>query len=84
MTLNHYQTLFAQLVFSIPVLGTGSLLFEPNHTIEINAVVIAAMAYQTVVVAFFSYMLWFWMIHNFTVSNLTSFTFLAPVFGTSA
>jgi drug/metabolite transporter (DMT)-like permease len=36
-----------------------------------------------VVVAFFSYILWFWMIHRYPVSRLTAFTFLAPLFGVS-
>jgi len=47
----------------------------------VTGVVLWAMAYQIVVVAFFSYTLWFWMIHNFAVSGLTAFTFLAPLFG---
>ncbi|MCA1784375.1 MAG: DMT family transporter [Desulfobacteraceae bacterium] len=81
VTLNHYQTLFAQLMFAIPVLFLGSLLFEHDYTIHLSAVVLWAMAYQIVVVAFFSYTLWFWMIHNFAVSGLTAFTFLAPLFG---
>lgn len=32
-------------------------------------------------VAFFSYLLWFWMIHRFPVIRLAAFTFLAPLFG---
>lgn len=81
VTLNHYQTLFAQLFFAIPVLAFGSFLFEQNYTIELNQIVIGALAYQILVVAFFSYLLWVWMIHNFAVSKLASFTFLAPMFG---
>ncbi|MDZ7665785.1 MAG: DMT family transporter [Desulfotignum sp.] len=81
VTLNHYQTLFSQLVFAIPVLLAGSLLFEHDYTLVLSGPVLWAMAYQIVVVAFFSYTLWFWMIHNFAVSGLTAFTFLAPVFG---
>jgi drug/metabolite transporter (DMT)-like permease len=33
------------------------------------------------VVASFSYLLWFWMIHHFPVSRLAAFTFLTPMFG---
>jgi drug/metabolite transporter (DMT)-like permease len=81
VTLNHYQTLFSQLIFAIPVLLAGSLVFEHDYTIVLSANVLWAMAYQIFVVAFFSYTLWFWMIHNFAVSGLTAFTFLAPLFG---
>jgi drug/metabolite transporter (DMT)-like permease len=58
----------------------GSLLFERGRSLSLTAPVVGAFAYQCVVVAFFSYLLWFWMIHRFAVSRLTSFTFLAPLF----
>ncbi len=76
----HHQTLFAQLVFSIPVLSAGSLLFERGQSLSLTAPVLGAFAYQCIVIAFFSYLLWFWMIHRFAVSRLASFTFLAPLF----
>ena len=81
MALNHYQTLFAQLVFAIPVLSAGAILFESGQPIIPTGAVLGALSYQIIVVAFFSYMLWFWMIHNFAVSRLAAFTFLAPLFG---
>ncbi len=77
----HYQTMFAQLLFSIPVLGLAWLVFQRGEPIAPSAPVLLAFAYQCVVVAFFSYLLWFWMIHRFSVSRLTAFTFLAPLFG---
>ena len=79
--LTHYQTLFAQLLFSIPILGLGSLLFERGESLSLTGPVVGALAFQIIVVAFFSYLLWFWMIHRFAVSRLTAFTFLAPLFG---
>jgi len=79
--ISHFQTLFAQLLFSIPVLGAAFLLIEWGKPVVLTSPVLAALAYQTFVVAFFSYLLWFWMIHRFPVSRLTTFTFLAPLFG---
>jgi drug/metabolite transporter (DMT)-like permease len=79
--ISHYQTLHAQLLYSIPVLALGSLLFEGFSGIHPTGPVLAALAYQCLVVAFFSYILWFWMISQFAVSNLTAFSFLAPLFG---
>lgn len=81
LTLSHYQTLFNQLLFSVPVLAGGSLLFESYDAIVLTGPVAAALAYQILVVAFFSYNLWFWMIHAYPVSKLTAFTFFAPLFG---
>ncbi len=79
--ITHFQTLFAQLLFSIPVLVVGSLLLESNKTVNLPPLVVSAVIYQSIVVAFFSYLLWFWMIHRYQVSRLAAFTFLAPLFG---
>ena len=79
--ITHYQTLFAQLFWSIPVLAAGSLILEWGRPLILTGPVVAAIGYQTFVVAFFSYLLWFWMIHHFQVSRLAAFTFLAPMFG---
>jgi len=78
---DHYQTLFAQLFFSIPVLGTAAFVFERHRPLLLTAPVVWAFLYQCLVVAFFSYLLWFRMILRFPVSRLTAFTFLAPLFG---
>jgi drug/metabolite transporter (DMT)-like permease len=80
--ITHYQTLFAQLLYSIPILAAGWAIFEKLDFPNLNALVVTAFAYQCLVVAFFSYILWFWMISRFSVSVLTAFTFFAPLFGT--
>lgn len=80
----HYQTLFSQLFYSIPVLAAGWLLFELGKPVHLTGPVLKALFYQSVVVAFFSYVLWFWMIHRYPVSRLAAFTFLAPMFGVIA
>ncbi len=80
-TLNHYQTLFAQLIFAVPVLALAAFFFEKNTVIHLTPVVLGALAYQSIIVAFISYLFWFWMIHKYSVGKLASFTFLAPIFG---
>jgi drug/metabolite transporter (DMT)-like permease len=77
----HYQTMFAQLFFSVPVLGVAWFVFQRGEPLSLTAPVLVAFGYQCVVIAFFSYLLWFWMIHRFSVSRLAAFTFLAPLFG---
>jgi drug/metabolite transporter (DMT)-like permease len=37
-----------------------------------------------VVVAFISYVTWFWLVRNFPPTRLSAFTFLSPVFGVMA
>ena len=75
------QTLFAQLFFAIPVLLVAYLIFEFGAPVRLSTEVVLAFGYQSVAIAFFSYFLWFWMIHRYMVSRLTAFTFLVPIFG---
>ena len=82
--ITHYQTLFSQLFYSIPVLGAGWLLLDLGKPIRLTGPVLGALFYQSVIVAFFSYILWFWMIHRYPVSRLVAFTFFAPMFGVMA
>jgi len=77
----HYQTLFAQLLFSIPVLAAGAVLFEWGAPVSPTPIVVGALVYQSVIVAFVSYLAWFWMIHRFQVTRLATFTFLTPLCG---
>jgi len=81
LDLHHYQTLFAQLFYSIPVLAVGALILDRGHPFHPTHLALSALAFQCLVVAFFSYVLFFWLVHRFPVSRLTSFTFLAPLFG---
>jgi len=57
------------------------VIFEQGRPLDFQPVVLAALFYQTVIVATISYVLWFWMIHRYQVSRLAAFTFLAPLFG---
>ncbi len=79
--ITHIQTLFAQLVFSIPILAAAALIIERGDPVSLEASVVGALAYQIVLVSFVSYLVWFWMVHRYPVSRLSSFLFLAPLFG---
>ncbi|HMK35098.1 MAG TPA: DMT family transporter [Desulfomonilaceae bacterium] len=79
--ITHYQTLFAQLFFSIPVLVAGWLIFEWSQPLSFQTIVIVSLVYQGFIIAFASYLLWFWMIHRYQVSRLAAFTFLTPLSG---
>ena len=81
VTLDAYRTLFAQLAWALPVLALASLLLETPYNLNLTPTVLAALFYQSVVVAFASYLAWFWLIHQYAVSRLVAFTFLTPLFG---
>jgi drug/metabolite transporter (DMT)-like permease len=75
------QMLFYQLGFSAVQLSLMSLLFEPRFVSNLTPLVLACMAYQGIIVAFASYLVWFWLIQVYPVSNISAFTFFTPIFG---
>jgi drug/metabolite transporter (DMT)-like permease len=75
------NTFLYQFVFSIPIMFVCAYLIEDKWTFNMNVYVWVSVAYQSVVVAFASYLVWFMLIHTYPVAKLSVFTFLAPVFG---
>lgn len=75
------KTLLYQLGVSALVLPFASwLMGEPGiHGITLTGM--SSLVYQTVWVAFVTYIAWFWLIRNYTVSKVAAFTFLTPLFG---
>ena len=78
------KTLLYQLAVSAVVLPIGSLAMGEPGIIKITPWIAAALLYQIIWVAFVTYLLWFWLISNYPVARLTSFTFLTPLFGVIA
>jgi drug/metabolite transporter (DMT)-like permease len=58
-----------------------SLLLEPHWISGISFIVAISLFYQSIIVAFASFLIWFWLIHLYSVSRLSAFTFFTPVFG---
>ncbi len=75
------NTFLYQLVFSIPVLLVVSLILESRWVYGINLVVLGSMFYQSIINAFISLFIWFKLIHKYSVSRLSVFTFITPIFG---
>jgi len=75
------NTFLYQLIFSIPVLLIVSLVLEREWIYRIDFSIIVFMFYQSVIVAFMSYFIWFKLIHAYSVSRLSAFTFFTPIFG---
>jgi drug/metabolite transporter (DMT)-like permease len=83
-SISPYHTLFYQILFSIPILLLFSFLFKEEPIQKINLLIILSVAYQSIIIAVVSYLLWFFLVHSYPVSRLASFTFLTPVFATFA
>jgi len=43
--------------------------------------VVASLVYQSVIVAFASYLAWFWLLTRYLAGRLAVFSFLTPLFG---
>lgn len=79
-----YHTLFYQTLFSIPILFLLSFCFQETPVQTINGLILFAVAFQGILVAGVSYLVWFFLVHSYPISRLSAFTFLTPVFATIA
>jgi len=75
------NTFLYQLFFSIPILFAVSLILEPHWISKIDLTIGLSLFYQSVIVAFASFLIWFKLIHDYSVSRLSAFTFFTPIFG---
>lgn len=82
--INPAKTLLYQLAVSAVVLPLGSLALNEPGIVLMTPLIAGCLAYQTVWVAFITYLAWFWLIRHYPASRLASFTFLTPLFGVLA
>jgi drug/metabolite transporter (DMT)-like permease len=78
------KTLLYQLAVSAVVLPIGALIKGEPGIMMMTPLIAANVVYQTVWVAFITYLAWFWLIRNYPPSRLASFTFCTPLFGVVA
>ncbi|RPH63763.1 MAG: DMT family transporter [Burkholderiales bacterium] len=77
-------TLLYQLAISAPLMVALSYAFGEPGVFAPTPLVWAALAFQTVVIAWASYMAWFWLVSRYRATTLHAFTFLTPLFGVLA
>jgi drug/metabolite transporter (DMT)-like permease len=77
------KALFYQLAVSAVLLLALAALLGQTTVAHVTPRVAASLAYQAVIVAFFSYLAWFWLLTRYMASRLSVFTFLSPLFGVS-
>jgi drug/metabolite transporter (DMT)-like permease len=76
------KTLFYQLVVSAVLLyGASLVLHEQWPAAGLPWWAWASLAFQSAVVAFASYLTWFWLLGHYPATRLSAFSFLTPVFG---
>ena len=75
------KTLFYQLAVSAVVLLALAVGLGQAKVDTITPIAMISLGYQAVVVAFVSYLIWFWLLTRYIASRLSVFSFLTPIFG---
>jgi drug/metabolite transporter (DMT)-like permease len=75
------KTLFYQLAVSFPVLLAGSCLIGEHGVRALTPLAVSSLAFQSVVVAFGTYLAWFWLLGRYLAARLSVLSFLTPLFG---
>jgi drug/metabolite transporter (DMT)-like permease len=80
------QTLFYQVAISGPLLVAASLLAGETWPLprQLGLRPWLLMGFQTGVVTFASYLVWFWLVRHYPATRVTAFTLLTPMFGLCA
>lgn len=75
------KALLYQLGLSALALALAALLAGEPWPQRVSALSWAALGFQTVVVTFASYLVWFWLIRHYPATRISAFTLLTPVIG---
>jgi drug/metabolite transporter (DMT)-like permease len=75
------NTFLYQLIFSTPILFIVSLILERDWIYQINFSIVTFMFYQSIIVPFMSYLIWFKLIHAYSVSRLSALRFSIHLWG---
>lgn len=75
------KTLFYQVAVTALVAPVLSLLLGETWALAYSRQAWFSIALQTAIGAFASYLAWMWMLRHYPATQLSSFTFLTPVFG---
>ncbi len=78
------KTLFYQLAVAVPVLLGASFLLGEAGVVALTPFALASLAYQGAIVAFASYLAWFWLLTRYLAGRLAVFSFMTPLFGVLA
>lgn len=74
------KTLFYQLAVTAVVAPVLSLALGERWGVDYSAMAWGSVALQTVIGAFASYLAWMWMLRHYPATQMSTFTFLTPVF----
>jgi drug/metabolite transporter (DMT)-like permease len=74
------KTLFYQVAVTAVIAPMLSLALGETWSLQYSAHAWGSLAAQTIVGAFASYLAWMWLLRHYPATQMSSFTFLTPVF----
>ncbi len=78
------KVLFYQLAVSAALLPLASIALGEGGVSAWTPLAVASLAFQSIGVAFASYLAWFWLLTRYLAGRLAVYSFLAPLFGVAA
>ncbi len=78
------KVMLYQLIVSAPMMALAAWIGGETMTHFPDHQSIAWLAYQTVWVVSVTFVVWFWIIKNYSANRVSAFSFLTPLFGVAA
>lgn len=75
------KSLLYQLGISALALGAAAFVQGEAVPTSLSALSWAVLVFQTVVITFASYLVWFWLVRHYPATRISAFTLLTPLFG---
>ena len=75
------KTLLYQLAISGVLLALAAGLAGERWPSQLGTLAWSSLAFQTVIVSFASYLLWFWLVRHYPATRIAAFTLLTPLAG---
>jgi len=75
------KTLFYQLAVSALLLPIASVALGERGIVRLEPIALVVLAYQGAIVAFASYLAWFWLLTRYLAGRLSVLSFLTPMWG---
>ena len=75
------KTLAYQLGVSAPLLLVVSFAMGEAGIVRLTPLAVGSLLYQSLIVAFASYLTWFWLLTRYLANRLSVFSFTTPLFG---
>jgi drug/metabolite transporter (DMT)-like permease len=76
-----FQVVLYSTMFSVPMFLLGALIWDQSMVFQLNAPVIGALLYQSLVSASFGFVSWNTMLKKYGAVALHSFVFIMPIAG---